>query len=148
LLGVGILVTLGLIACLLTTLPRTQRVAPPNPTLNATNAPNVFVPLSEYNKLVQAETQLALVVSNLQAAASQQSQDLTNLYAKMTELDSRANGQETGTKTLTESCGLLQTNMSQTLGRIEALQRAVIKLSLGVQELDSRSKPAPPSSPN
>ncbi len=148
LLGVGIVVALGLGACLLTYPPGAQRIAASKPDFNAANDRTLFVPISEYNKLVQAETQLALALSNLQAAAVQQSRDLTNLYAKMTEFDLRANGQETGTRTLTESCSLLETNLSQTLGRVEALQRAVIKLSLGVQELQAGPKPARLNCPN
>lgn len=107
LLGVGIVVALGLGACLLTYPPGAQRIAASKPDFNAANDRTLFVPISRYNKLVQAETQLALALSNLQAAAVQQSRDLTNLYAKMTEFDLRANGQETGTRTLTESCSLL-----------------------------------------
>jgi hypothetical protein len=94
LLGAGIVVVLGLIACLLTNPPRAQKAAASNLTLNATNDPSASVPISEYNKLVEAENQLALVVSNLQAAAIHQQQELTNLYAKMAEFDLRANGQE------------------------------------------------------
>ena len=85
------MVVLGLIACLLTNLPRAQEAASSNVTLGATNDPSAPVPISEYNKLVEAENQMALVVSNLQAVAIQQRQELTNVYAKMIEFDLRAN---------------------------------------------------------
>jgi ACT domain-containing protein len=104
------------------------------------------VPISEYNKFVEAANQMALVVSNLQAAAIHQQQELTNLYAKMAEFDLRANGQEAKARTFTESCSLLETDLSQTLNRVDAMQRAVIKLSLGMQELQSRTKPVPTQS--
>ena len=87
LLGAGIVVVLGLIACLLTNLPRAQEAASSNVTLGATNDPSAPVPISEYNKLVEAENQMALVVSNLQAVAIQQRQELTTSYAKMAEFD-------------------------------------------------------------
>jgi predicted RNase H-like nuclease (RuvC/YqgF family) len=144
--GAGIVVVLGLIACLLTNPPRAQKAAASNLTLNATNDPSASVPISEYNKLVEAANQMALVVSNLQAAAIHQQQELTNLYAKMAEFDLRANGQEDKARTFTESCSLLETDLSQTLNRVDAMQRAVIKLSLGMQELQSRTKPVPTQS--
>ena len=148
LLGAGIVVVLGLIACLLTCLPRAQEAASSNATLGATNDPSAPVPISEYNKLVEAENQMALVVSNLQAVAIQQRQELTTSYAKMAEFDARANQQESEARSFDESLASLQTNLSETLKRVDGLQRAVIKLSLGVQELQSAAKPAPSSRPN
>ena len=91
---------------------------------------------------------MALVVSNLQAAAIQQRQELANVYAKMIEFDLRANGQESEARSFDESLASLQTNLSETLKRVDGLQRAVIKLRLGVQELQSAAKPAPSSRPN
>ena len=142
------MVVLGLIACLLTNLPRAQEAASSNVTLGATNDSSAPVPISEYNKLVEAENQMALVVSNLQAAAIQQRQELANVYAKMIEFDLRANGQESEARTFDESLASLQTNLSETLKRVDGLQRAVIKLSLGMQDLQSVAKPAPSSRPN
>jgi len=148
LLGAGIVVVLGLIACLLMNLPPTREAASSNVTFVATNDPSAPVPISEYNKLVEAENQMALVVSNLQAAAIQQRQELAKVYAKMIEFDLRANGQESEARTFDESLASLQTNLSETLKRVDGLQRAVIKLSLGVQDLQSAAKPAPSSRPN
>jgi len=87
-------------------------------------------------------------VSNLQAVAIQQRQELTASYAKMAEFDARANQQESEARSFDESLASLQTNLSETLKRVDGLQRAVIKLSLGVQELQSAAKPAPSSRPN
>jgi predicted RNase H-like nuclease (RuvC/YqgF family) len=91
---------------------------------------------------------MALVVSNLQAVAIQQRQELTTSYAKMAEFDVRANQQESEARSFDESLASLQTNLSETLKRVDGLQRAVIKLSLGVQDLQSAAKPAPPTRPN
>ena len=138
LLAAGIVIVLGLMACLLTSLPCGQKTAVPNPR----NDPIPPVPISEYNKLVEAENQMVLVVSNLQAAALQQRQELTNVNAKLAELELRTNRQESEAETLP------QTNLSETLKRVDRLQLAVIRISLGVQELQSRAKPPPSSGPN
>jgi hypothetical protein len=66
----------------------------------------------------------------------------------MAEFDVRANQQESEARSFDESLASLQTNLSETLKRVDGLQRAVIKLSLGVQELQSAAKPAPSSRPN
>lgn len=144
----GLVVVLGLSACLLMNLPPAREAASSNVTLGATNDPSAPVPISEYNKLVEAQNKMALVVSNLQAAAIQQRQDLTTSYAKMAEFDMRANQQNSEARTFDESLASLQTNLSETLKRVDGLQRAVIKLSLGVQDLQSAVKPAPSSKPN
>ena len=144
----GLVVVLGLSACLLMNLLPAREAASSNVTFGATNDPSAPVPISEYNSLVEAENQMALVVSNLQAVAIQQRQELTTSYAKMAEFDARANQQESEARSFDESLASLQTNLSETLKRVDGLQRAVIKLSLGVQELQSAAKPAPSSRPN
>jgi predicted RNase H-like nuclease (RuvC/YqgF family) len=106
------------------------------------------VTISEYNKLVEAENQMALVVSNLQAVAIQQRQELTTSYAKMAEFDVRAKQQESEARSFDESLASLQTSLSETLKRVDGLQRAVIKLSLGLQDLQSAAKPVPSSRTN
>jgi len=144
----GLVVVLGLNACLLMNLPPLQQAASSIMTLHSTRHRSVPVPTLEYNELLAPENPTDLVVSNLQAAAIQQRQELANVYAKMIEFDLRANGQESEARTFDESLASLRTNLSETLKRVDGLQRAVIKLSLGMQDLQSAAKPAPSSRPN
>ena len=108
-----------------------------------TNLANAPVPVSEYNKLVEAENRLALVVSNLQSTVSLQQDEVTSLHAKMAEYEQRAGEQENRAYALNEMCAAFQTNSSQMLTRVTALQQAVIKLSLGVESLQSNTNRPP-----
>jgi hypothetical protein len=144
LLGAATATLLGLFAILINqrgahTGPEAE--VPPSPA--QTNSASASVPVSEYNKLVEAENRLALVVSNLQSIVALQQDEVTSLHAKTAEQEQRAGEQENRSHALNEICVAFQANSSQMLTRVTALQQAVIKLSLGVQSLQSNTNRPP-----
>ena len=96
-----------------------------------------FVTTTTYNQLVRFANTNSVVVSGLntrqkaQGAQLQQLASLTNLFIKIEELEAKSSEGDIATRTFEQHQALAQAKLNS---KFEALERAIVKLSLAVQE--------------